>query len=103
MTGYDTTVAETVEGATHADFIQVGLTYRQLDSWVSRGLLRPYGASNPGVGHGRRFPWSEVRVAKVMVRLRDAGLEPEAAHKVARGMGGGPVELAPGVFVEVAA
>lgn len=85
------------------DFIQVGLTYRQVDFWTTRGYLRADEAS-PGCGNNRTWPQSEVRIAELMVRLTDAGLTVEAAHRAARGFGfDGRAELAPGVLVEVAA
>lgn len=75
-----------------------GLTSRQLDHWTRAGYLRP---ENPdcGTGHARRWPYAELKVARVMARLAKAGLTVEAAHRVARGQ----EELAPGVRVLVEA
>lgn len=57
-------------------------TYRQLDYWVRRGYLHPVG----GVGHGnpRDWPLSELRVARAMAVLTEAGLTVKAAHDIAR-------------------
>jgi DNA-binding transcriptional MerR regulator len=72
-----------------------GATFRQLDHWSRKGLLRPVGGE--GTGHVRDFPAEEVQVAKVMARLVGAGISPEAAARAARSGG----ELAPGVRVDV--
>jgi hypothetical protein len=72
-----------------------GATFRQLDHWSRRGWLHPIGGI--GTGYSRDWPADEVRVAKVMARLVNAGVSPEAAARAAR-CGG---ELAPGVRVDV--
>jgi hypothetical protein len=72
-----------------------GATFRQLDFWTRKGWLRPDGGV--GTGYSRDFGGDEIRVAKVMARLVNAGVSPEAAHRAARGDG----ELAPGVRVDV--
>jgi DNA-binding transcriptional MerR regulator len=72
-----------------------GATFRQLDHWCRKGWLRPEGGE--GTGNFRDFPGDEISVAKVMARLVDAGVSPEAAHRAARNSG----ELAPGVRVDV--
>ncbi len=71
-------------------------TYRQLDYWVRRGLLR-LTEPHPGSGNTRQWSEEEARAATVMARLVDAGLTPEAASKVAHGQ----LLLAPGVWVVV--
>lgn len=60
-----------------------GLTYRQLDYWVSTGYLTPVGDSNPGTGRSRRFNLEEVDTARMMVRLLGAGLSPSKAAEAA--------------------
>lgn len=75
-----------------------GLTYRRLDYWSRQGYLKPENPT-PGSGSWRRWPESERVVARMMVRLTEAGLSVAAAHEVARA--GGRLELAPGVVVEV--
>lgn len=59
-----------------------GATYRQLDHWAMRGWLQPLGAG--GQGNPRRWPPHEVRAARIMVRLVDAGFMPDVAATVAR-------------------
>lgn len=70
-----------------------GATYRQVDLWTRKQLLRPENAT-PGSGLARRWPAEEIRVGTAMARLVAAGLTPEAAHRVARGG-----QLAPGITV----
>lgn len=77
-----------------------GLTYRRLDYWSRQGYLKPENPT-PGSGSWRVWPESERSVARMMIRLTDAGLTVAAAHEVARA--GGRLELAPGVVVEVSA
>lgn len=66
-----------------------GITYRQVDSWVRSGYLRPVGGV--GTGHLREFPSDEVIAAVRMGRLVKAGLSARVAARVARGEQG-PVE-----------
>lgn len=77
-------------------FLAVGLSYRRLDNWTRRGWLR---ALNPGVGSGRvrHWPASELEVARTMLVLTGAGVDPSAAARAARDGG----RLAPGVTVTV--
>ena len=63
-----------------------GVSYRQLDDWARRGLLRP---DNPSPGRsGWKREWSEpeLAVAAMMGRLVAGGLTVDAAHRVARGV-----------------
>lgn len=69
---------------TAPDFINVGVTYRRLDVWTSKGWLIPEAGSNPGSGNKRRYPRSELRVAELIVRLTDAGVAVEVAAWMAR-------------------
>jgi len=79
MTGGLLSSAEMVEGSP--------LTYRQLDHWARRRWLVPsYGG---GTGCPRRWTPGELAVARLMVRLVQAGLEPEVAAPVARKMAAG--------------
>ncbi len=88
---------------TSTDLVRAGLTYRQVDHHARRGWLRPLNATNPGTGRARLFPYSELRIARLVARLTDAGIDTEAAYRVARGLDvDGRAELAPGVLVEVA-
>jgi DNA-binding transcriptional MerR regulator len=77
------------------------ITYRQLDFWCSRGWLRPANGSNPGYGQSRDFTNSEAAVAATMGRLVAAGLPVPLAAELARAECW-PVEIAPGITVEVA-
>jgi DNA-binding transcriptional MerR regulator len=61
---------------------ETGITYRRLDFWVRQGYLRPAGQT--GTGHRRKWPESEVRVARHMSRLIDAGWTVAAAARIAR-------------------
>jgi DNA-binding transcriptional MerR regulator len=62
---------------------QAGVTYRQLDHWVSRGWLHPESVGT-GTGHERHWPPREVRQAQDMGRLVQFGIPPELAHRIAR-------------------
>lgn len=75
-------------------FAELGLTYRRLDYWTRHGLLLA-AETNPGSGRNRRWPASELDVARVMVMLTAAGCAPDAAEQAARHDGW----LAPGVRV----
>jgi hypothetical protein len=77
-----------------AEMIAIGLSYRQLYYWTSIGHLQVLGDVNPGSGRSRRWPIGEVRVASVMWRLINAGLDLNMAARVARD---GRHELAPGI------
>jgi DNA-binding transcriptional MerR regulator len=79
--------------ATAPDFIRVGLTYRQIDYWTTREYLRPECGQNPGSGNHRRYPWSEVGIAQLMVRLTDEGIAVETAARIARDRAGGAAKL----------
>jgi hypothetical protein len=77
-----TTVVRRAAGVT--DLIQAGMTYRQIDYAVTHGYLRTVQDANPGVGKARQFPWGEVRIAEVMVKLTDAGIGVAQAAALAR-------------------
>ena len=80
--------------ASVADFIALGITYRQLDYWSRHDYLHA-NAATPGTGVPRTWPLEELAVAGRLVRLLDAGLNLQAALTVARGQ----TEPAPGVHV----
>ena len=82
---------------TYDDLLAAGLTPRRVEWWTQKGWIRP-DVTHPGNGRARRWPADEVRIGALMVRMVDAGISPEAAHRVARA--GGALELAPGVRVE---
>ena len=79
------------------------LTYRQLDHWTSQGYLRPVNGGSPGSGRPRQWTGEELRVARTMAALRDAGLALPAAAAAARQLSGGAAGagLAPGITVQV--
>jgi hypothetical protein len=79
-----------------------GLSYRQLDYWVSKGFLRPEvrWGDPEGKGHGRIWPPREVEIAARMARLLAAGLPLAWSAEFARDRW--PCgELAPGITVTV--
>lgn len=81
--------------ATHNDLLDLGLTYRKVDYWCTKGHLRSGG--NPGSGQRRYFRPDDVAVAVVIAALTEAGVSLAAAARAARNGG----RLAPGVRVVV--
>lgn len=80
----------------------IGLSDRRLDTWTTTGRLRAITQPNPGTGHRRLWPASELAVAAVVVRLTAAGLDLDVAFQVARLEGeSSTVEIGPGVFLVV--
>jgi DNA-binding transcriptional MerR regulator len=74
-----------------------GITYRRLDLWSTAGMLRTVNRRH-GYGHPRHYPASEVRIATIMRRLVDAGLDVTRAHDAARAhVPGQPVTLGAGL------
>jgi DNA-binding transcriptional MerR regulator len=61
-----------------------GITYRQLDHWVTQGYL--FAGGRTGSGNPREWPLAEIEVARRMVRLVRAGLRPDVAAEVAADM-----------------
>jgi hypothetical protein len=61
---------------------QAGVSYRQLDTWISKGYLKAIGGE--GTGYSRDLPEPEVRVAREMGKLVRAGMAPPTAERVAR-------------------
>jgi hypothetical protein len=80
--------------ATHHDLIGGDLTYRKLDYWTRRGLVRCVSRGD-GSGHRRYWPAEEARVAVLMSRYTAAGVTLKTAECAARNDGW----LAPGVRV----
>jgi DNA-binding transcriptional MerR regulator len=61
------------------------ISYRQLDFWVQRGLLKTTdGRKSPGSGNPRVFSDQEAKKARVMRCLLDLGFKLETAHRIAR-------------------
>ena len=79
-----------------------GITYRRLDYFARQGLLHhePLPAGRPGHGFSRRWPRAEAAVARTIGRLTAAGIELEAAARIARA-GESRAELAPGIWLEL--
>jgi hypothetical protein len=65
------------------EMLDSGPTRRQLDYWSTKHYLRPDTAS-PGSGYKRRWPAAEQDIARLMVRLINAGLAVEVAAAAAR-------------------
>lgn len=63
---------------------RTGLTFRQVDHWVSTGYLRCTEPS-PGTGRPRMFGSGEVQVAIRMKSLVELGIKPSVACDLARG------------------
>lgn len=63
-----------------------GLTYRQVDHWTRMGWLHTtdLGDDRHGSGYWRAFPRTEVRVARLMAAMVDAGLAVAVAADAAR-------------------
>lgn len=61
-----------------------GLTYRQLDHWLSRGYVRRAPSSKAGSGNERYLTPREARILHVMFELVKDGVNPEQAAKMAR-------------------
>lgn len=60
-----------------------GLSYRQLDYWISRGVLVPLERHAEGSGYPRPFPAGEVRVARALRQLRQIGATMPVLREVA--------------------
>jgi DNA-binding transcriptional MerR regulator len=60
-----------------------GLTYRPLDYWIRRGLIRVPDAT-PGSGNYRQVPASEVLVVRRIALLCRAGMALDEAAHIAR-------------------
>jgi DNA-binding transcriptional MerR regulator len=65
---------------------RAGITYRQLDHWVTNHLLHPTGDPNPGQGpdRWRQFTEDETRIACWMALLVRHGIQPHVAASLAR-------------------
>ena len=91
---------------TSADIMyEADITFRQLDFWCRAGYLQPdrlWRGKRLGSGSVRSWPKTELEVARKMGRLTRAGILPSLAASVARS-GEARTEIAPGVWIEVAA
>ena len=52
----------------------VDITYRQLDHWARKGLVKPSVAPASGSGSQRRYSYEDLLELKVIKNLRDVGL-----------------------------
>jgi DNA-binding transcriptional MerR regulator len=64
---------------------ETDLTYRQLDYWIRRGVIREEPSVNGrvGSGHPRSFTDDELRVVKVLAALRALGCSLDTLTEVA--------------------
>jgi len=82
------------------------LTYRQLDHWIKQGHVRCADGNHPGTGNKRILSGNEVRVVRVLSRLRAAGVEMAQAAAIARWYADPEqesvvrAEVGPGVHIE---
>lgn len=60
-----------------------GITYRQLDYWIRRGLIEPIGDAQPGSGVGRQFDIDEVFTLTIVADLVRLGANLDSATRVA--------------------
>lgn len=60
------------------------MSLRQLDYWCRTGLLRVHGYADPGSGHARFYPKTEIPVVHLVCQLLTADLPPRAAFRIAR-------------------
>ncbi len=51
----------------------VGITYRQLDHWARKGLVKPSVADAAGSGSRRRYSYNDLVELKIAKKMRDAG------------------------------
>jgi len=83
----------------------LGISYRRLDYWSRIGLLR---ATNEGGGSGtrRKWPEHELRIAALIARLADVGIDLNvAAHHARAAIDEGArtyyAHLAEGVYLSI--
>lgn len=60
-----------------------GVSYRQLDYWITCGYIR-LNDPNPGSGQPRRLPASQLAILLRMAELVRAGMNAEPAARLAR-------------------
>lgn len=53
----------------------VGISYRQLDHWARKGLVRPSVADAAGSGSRRRYSYNDLVELKLAKKMRDQGLD----------------------------
>lgn len=82
------------------DLAAIGLTYRQIDHWTSKGWIIA-DEPNPGSGKDRTWPWSEVAIARLILTLRRCGFMMSKAVELARHCNGQFVQLAEHVILGI--
>ena len=53
----------------------VGITYRQLDHWARKGLVKPSVADAAGSGSRRRYSYNDLVELKIAKKMRDQGID----------------------------
>jgi hypothetical protein len=80
---------ETVATVSAGDLaLASGATYRQVDYWTTRRILRPVEWVE-GSGNRRRYPPVEVDVARAVATLAGVGVAGELLHVAARAVRSG--------------
>ena len=59
-----------------------GLSYRQIDYWCTTGLLQASAQSATGRGSSRRFIFSDLITARVLIQMREHGFSIQQLRKV---------------------
>ena len=59
-----------------------GLTYRQVDYWVTTKLLAPSADPGEGRGKARKFIFGDLVTARVLVQMKDQGFSLQQLRKV---------------------
>ncbi|WP_419946092.1 MerR family transcriptional regulator [Candidatus Poriferisodalis sp.] len=59
----------------------VGISYRQLDHWTTKGLIRSSLADAAGSGSRRRYSYSDLVELKIAKKMRDQGIDLKSIAK----------------------
>jgi hypothetical protein len=63
---------------------QLGVSYRQVHHWTTRGYIVPEGGTLPQGGVALEFNAKETKILRVMACLVQYGMKPEYAADIAR-------------------
>ena len=66
-------IAEGFSGPQTAEL--VGISYRQLDHWTTKGLMRSSLADAAGSGSRRRYSYNDLVELKIAKKMRDQGID----------------------------
>ena len=66
-------IAEGFSGPQTAEL--VGISYRQLDHWTTKGLMRSSLADATGSGSRRRYSYNDLVELKIAKKMRDQGID----------------------------